>query len=304
MIDINNSQSLPDTDVEALASQRDLSVSAFRSSTFAPAGFRSWEDYYRSMLVDPTDWYKDQFGSRSVFRYIQTHPDMDHMSGLHRFFYQERIQLQNMWDTAHSKEMDEGSFDSTRYSYADWLVYQLMRLGTVRDNSEHVVLQLLRGASSQYYEDDQIQVLAPTADLVEYANSSEDWNNLSYVLRVTHAGRSVILPGDGEKPAWDKIESFGDPSELACDVLKASHHGRESGYSESAVSAMAPTFVVCSVGKKPSTDASDEYASHGASVLSTRYHGTITLTINDDGSLTLVDRKGAPIGSRPALVAA
>lgn len=305
MIDINNSQSLPETDVDALAHQQGLSLNAFRASGFGPQGFRTWEDYYRSLLVDPTEWYQQRFGGRSVFRYIQTHPDMDHMSGLHRFFYQERIPIENMWDTAHTKELDKGSFDKTRYAYEDWAVYQLMRLGTVRDDSpRHQVLNLLRGASSRYYEDDQIQVLAPTADLVEYASSSEDWNNSSYVLKVTHAGRSVILPGDAEKPVWDKIESFDDPVELSCDVLKAPHHGRESGYSKSATSLMSPRFVVCSVGKKPSTDASDEYASHGAAVLSTRYHGTITLTIGDDGSLTVRDRNGSVIGTAPGRAAA
>lgn len=53
---------------------------------------------------------------------------------------------------------------------------------------------------------------------------------------------------------------------------------------------MNPAAVVCSVGKKPETDASDEYASHGAKVFSTRYHGTITLTLWSDGEAWLNSR--------------
>jgi beta-lactamase superfamily II metal-dependent hydrolase len=79
-------------------------------------------------------------------------------------------------------------------------------------------------------------------------------------------------------------------SDLKCDVLKASHHGRDSDYDEEAVTAMSPDIVVCSVGKKPDTDASEKYADHGAQVLSTRYHGTITVSIKENGKVVVKDR--------------
>lgn len=59
---------------------------------------------------------------------------------------------------------------------------------------------------------------------------------------------------------------------------------------------MGPSAVICSVGKKPSTDASDEYRSHGAAVFSTRFHGTITMTMWGDGEVWLDDRDGTRIG--------
>jgi beta-lactamase superfamily II metal-dependent hydrolase len=297
MIDINNSKTLPESDVDALATKANLSEAAFRSSLFAPRGFRSWEDYYLSLLVDPVGYFRSHFPSwASVFRYIQTHPDMDHMSGLYRFFWQEKIALENMWDTAHTKAKEKADFEGSRFDYLDWLVYQLMRKGHLVDDRTHKVLELEQGANSQYYADDNITVLAPTADLVAYANATENWNNSSYVIRISHAGRSVILPGDAEKPAWDKIQEVHEYEDVACDVLKAAHHGRESGYSETAVEVMNPSYVICSVGKKPSTDASDEYASHGARVLSTRANGTIKVTINDDGSVEIMDHQGTLIG--------
>lgn len=298
MIDINNSKSLPESDVDALADSISLTKSAFRSGLTAPSGYRSWEHYYLSLLVDPTEYFFSQFGSTaSLFRYIQTHPDMDHLSGLHRFFWQERIPLQNMWDTEHSKTKTEADFKDTRYAYVDWLVYEVMRAGRLVDDRTHRVLNLEHGTCGEYYTDDSITILSPTADLVHYANDTENWNNSSYIIRVTHAERSVILPGDAEKPAWDKVESLYDEEDLSCDILKAAHHGRESGYSESAVELMNPSYVICSVGKKPSTDASDEYAGHGARVLSTRANGTIKVTIRDDGSVEIVDRNGSDIGS-------
>jgi hypothetical protein len=64
---------------------------------------------------------------------------------------------------------------------------------------------------------------------------------------------------------------------------------------------MDPSIVVCSVGKKPDTDASDEYRSHGANVLSTRYHGTITVRVWADGEVWVNDHKGEQIASLPIL---
>ncbi len=308
MIDINNSKSLPESDVDALADFRGLSREAFASRASAPAGFESWEQYYRSLLVDPYDYFRSTFGaSASVFRYIQTHPDMDHMSGLHRFFWQEQVSLQNFWDTDHGKSFVEADFENSGYSHLDWLVYQCMKAGVLRDGAQHQVLNLAQGAAAQYYLDDGIAVLSPTQNLVKDANDKANWNNLSYVLRVEHAGRSVVLPGDAEKAAWDEMLATLDHDDLSCDILKASHHGRESGYSKDAMEVMNPAFVVCSVGKKPSTDASDEYKSHGATVLSTRYHGTITIRIGDDGAIAVRNHDNSTISSlgatRPWLTA-
>jgi competence protein ComEC len=88
---------------------------------------------------------------------------------------------------------------------------------------------------------------------------------------------------------------------LACDILKASHHGRMSGYNEEAYEAMDPSVVVCSVGKKPSTDASNEYAASGAQVLSTRYNGSIIATIWDDGEMWIDKSTGGCLATIGAL---
>lgn len=302
MVDINNSKSLPDDDVDALADQVGVSKSLFTAAGFGPTGFRSWADYYESLLVDPTDFFKTTFGSwRSVFRYIQTHPDMDHLSGLHRFFWQEKIVVENMWDTAHTKTKTEDDFSGTRYSYFDWLVYQEMRQGRLVDDRTHRVLHRMRNDAGDYWTEDGIAVLGPTPEILSEADLTQNWNNSSYILKVSHAGRTVILPGDAEAAAWNSVLAAFTDDVLRCDVLKAAHHGRESGYSEAATSAMDPSIVVCSVGKKPSTDASDEYASHGARVLSTRSNGTITVVIEDNGSVSVTNHLGEELETLPAV---
>ena len=82
---------------------------------------------------------------------------------------------------------------------------------------------------------------------------------------------------------------YGD--KLKCDVLKASHHGRDSGYHQEAVKAMSPTCTIVSVGKKPETDASNKYRQYSDVVWSTRWYGNMTLTIDNDGKMSWAAEK-------------
>lgn len=65
-------------------------------------------------------------------------------------------------------------------------------------------------------------------------------------------------------------------------VLKASHHGRKSGYYGPAVKAMAPWLTITSVGEAEH-DATDNYRQYSDYTVSLRKAGDICVTINDDG---------------------
>lgn len=240
---------------------------------------------YDIKLMDPLDFLLRR-GCREIFRYIQTHPDLDHMRGL-AALASSGIEIANFWDTFHTKVPDFRS-DEDR---VDWQAYRRLRRG----GNGVTVLNLYRGDRGCFWnsdlaggEGDGIEILSPTRQLVASAVNAEKWNNLSYVLRIRYAGISVILGGDAESEAWDDIaRTYG--SALRCDVLKASHHGRDSGYHAGAVALMKPKYVIVSVGKKPETDASNKYCQVGLrgaaqrKVWSTRWKGTITLTISRDG---------------------
>src|SRR5204863_3748606 len=136
-----------------------------------------------------------------------------------------------------------------------------------------------------------IEIWGPDGTLMSVCDAVETWNDCSYVVRVRYGGRSLVLPGDAGVLEWESIcDSVGDSS-MASDILKAAHHGRDSGYSERATSAMSPLIVICSVGKKPETDASDDYASQGAMVVSTRYQGTINVEMWSTGEVRVYNHK-------------
>jgi competence protein ComEC len=305
MIDINNSKSLPETDKEALAARKGISTLEFAGAGLR-MGRRSWQQYYESLLVDPYVYYRDHFSGEPVFRYLQTHPDMDHMSGLHRFFWLEKVPLVNFWDVPHSKELDEDSFGHGPYNYQDWLTYLQLRKGRGPKGGDgtpasHIVIKNTRLDSGQFWTDDGIQVFSPTPELIAGCDYSEEFNDCSYVIKLSYGGRSIILPGDAEGPAWKSMLDDLGPGPLACDILKAAHHGRDSGFYQPAVEAMNPKIVICSVGEKPDTDATDDYNHIADKVLSTRYNGTIQVKIWADGEVWVDDHDGDRLAALPPL---
>lgn len=297
MIDINNSKSLSDKDVSGLAAALGISEWEFRrAGSILATSTMSWEDYYKSKLVDPHDYYKSNFNGRAIFRYVQTHPDMDHMSGLDRFFWQEQVPLWNFWDVAHAKKMTDVDFNKAHYSYDDWKAYENLRAG-IGPTSTHTVKNNLRFADASFWTEDGISVLSPSQALINLSDEKEEWNNVSYVLRLEFGGRSIILPGDAVQEAWSEAIEKVHPNMLSADILKAAHHGRKSGYHKDAVDMINPHTVICSIGKKPETDAHEDYKSHGAEVYSTRNHGTIVVTMWEDGEVWVKDSAGKMLAS-------
>ncbi|MFH2001665.1 MAG: hypothetical protein ABIK28_18415 [Planctomycetota bacterium] len=67
---------------------------------------------YEEKLVHPVIYLKKIFPNRKIFRFVATHPDMDHLSGLSDIA-REDIQIINFWDTPHKKTFNESDFQDT-----------------------------------------------------------------------------------------------------------------------------------------------------------------------------------------------
>lgn len=282
VIDINNGSELdPVTEAELLSRYGVSTVSAAFSKAVGQGVLSLLERAgYDIKLTNPIEFLHQLRPDHQIWRYVQTHPDMDHMRGLAAL--SDQFTVSNMWDVEHTKAINDFVRDSDR---DDWNAYQRLR----DRNTDTTVLKLRRGSDGQYWSKgdglvdlgDGLEILAPTTELLR--DAGDDSNQMSYVLRLTYAKRRIIFGGDASEAVWkDIVGRYGDG--LKCDVLKASHHGRDSGYYQSAVAAMAPQYTIVSVGKKPDTDASDKYCRYSSNVWSTRWHGNITLTINEDGS--------------------
>jgi competence protein ComEC len=245
------------------------------------SGYSEVYERQKRELTDPIAFMKRNYPGRRLWRFILTHPDLDHMRGIMQLA--ENVGFDNFWDTNHTKEAP--TFRSNTGDEEDWNYYQSLR----RDKAGRFYT---RGDSLFAFGKeengmpggDNIEILSPTPELIGACNTAQKSNDVSIVLRVHHGARSVLLPGDAEELAWDSMVDFYG-ARLKSDFFKASHHGRDTGYHQKALALIAPELTIVSVGRKPDTDASNKYRQQtGKRVPSTRYHGNIKLEIEDNGS--------------------
>lgn len=127
----------------------------------------------------------------------------------------------------------------------------------------------------------------------KYPADFTDTNNLSLVVFLSVGSTKFIIPGDLEKPGWQKLLSLDEfRKELASiDIFIASHHGREGGYCEDVFKFCRPDAVVFSDGpiEFGTQDMTNTYAQYCTGltfnnetrkVLSTRKDGSLTWTID------------------------
>lgn len=197
--------------------------------------------------VNPISYLQDH-SIDSIFRYIQTHPDMDHMDGIKALF--DEFSPINFWDTDNMKEMDDSSWENSPYNEEDWLFYKNLR--DTKPDSDPRRLALLAGAQGQYWnmEDggsfggDGLQILAPTQELIDSANETDqDYNDCSYVILYKTGGNRIIFGGDSHDDTWEHIlDNYRDDVDNI-DLLIAPHHGRDSGRSYEFLDTLNPTLT-------------------------------------------------------------
>lgn len=186
--------------------------------------------------------YLSAHGIRSVFRYVQTHPDMDHMDGIEALF--ATMYPSNFWDTNNKEEKE---FSATGpYKESDWRFYKRLRDGNPRTNPKRLTLEPL--SSGEYYNEpdggDGLYVLAPSRDLVAQANETGSYNEASYVLLfVTSYGHSIVLAGDSHDKTWEYVLERYEDLVTDVDLLVAPHHGRKSGRSYAFLDVLRPTLT-------------------------------------------------------------
>ena len=194
--------------------------------------------------VNPIEYLKN-YNETDIFRFILTHPDMDHMDGIKNLF--KEIQVTNFWDTKNEKIMDEDS-DWGRYNKEDWNFYQSIRNS---DNSPKT-LTLYAGAKGQYYNSDEngedggdgLSILAPTEQLVKDANETGNYNDCSYVILYRTGNKKIIFAGDSAEKTWDYILENHRKEVENIDLLIAPHHGRKTGGNHEYLDVLKPKLTL------------------------------------------------------------
>jgi competence protein ComEC len=245
----------------------------------------------KDRLTNPIDYLKARFAGQPIFRYIQTHPDMDHMAGLYRIWKEEKIQIVNFWDTAHCIEKDEVAMrtGAVNHDIRDWHTYRELR----QSSSNPKVLRLKNGDKADFWQQDGIHIWAPF-NHDQQNNDDANPNDISYVLCISIGQCNIVLGGDAPIQPWEDLLAGSKGNMPKVHLLKAPHHGRKSGYHPASVKSMNPDFTVVSVGElKSRHDAAagyEKYSNKGC--FSTVDHGTIIARCWIDGRVQLHDQDG------------
>ena len=273
VIDVSNANEIEETLTE------DFLANALFKSNNKPGNHNR-----KNYPVNPIE-YLEEFDVKTIFRFILTHPDMDHMDGIDALF--SKFEVLNFWDTDNSKKIDDDS-QWGKYKKKDWDFYQKIR--TFSDSPK--ALHLYAGSRGQYYNEDEngnlgadgLFLLAPTLDLVNEANKTGDYNDCSYVILYrTGNDRKIIFAGDSADKTWDYIlENYKDEV-TDVDVLIAPHHGRKSGGNDKYLDVLNPKLTLFGNAKSSDLDY-NSWNNRGLDHITNNQTGCVILdTDNEDG---------------------
>lgn len=135
------------------------------------------------------------------------------------------------------------------------------------------------GDSIEWSESCTVTILNP---IVSYPDP-EELNNASIVLHVRYGDTAILLCGDAEELAEQRMLDSYPRSMLKADVLKLGHHGSSGSTGYSFLLAVDPDFAVASCGKD------NEYGHPHYETLSLLYDTRTALYRTDmDGSITFL----------------
>lgn len=221
---------------------QDKSFESMEFFSDTPKGNYNQKEYPTNPIL-----YIRSIGIKNIFRFILTHPDMDHMDGLKNLF--DNFQVSNFWDTNNNKSM--GDKDFTKYKKEDWNYYQELRIKSKNTK----ILNIYRGERGEYFNKnndiypngDELYILSPTKQLTEEINDSENnYNNLSYIILYKNNNKKILFTGDSQKKSWDILMSNKKITKEIenIDVLIAPHHGRKSGGNDNFLDILKPKLTL------------------------------------------------------------
>lgn len=199
---------------------------------------------------------------------VATHPHADHIGGMEAVLAAYDVDEIWMPDVSETTQTYEGFLDAV-------------------ETEDCAARQAVAGASITGDDDGyDIDVLSPPEGM-----QSDDMNRWSAIIRVTYGDTSLLLTGDAD--ASQIVEA--NPGHV--DVLKASHHGSETGTNTEVMATTMPDAVVMSYAEgndygHPDQSVLDAVNTAGAKAYSTAANGNITM-VSDGKTVTVTpDHEG------------
>ena len=194
--------------------------------------------------TNPIDYLRTM-GVSEIWRFILSHPDMDHLDGFDAVM--DEFSVLNFWNSGVERTKPDFSTD-TRYQEADWDRYANVISGKEQGTE---CLVKCAGAKFKYANDDDssgvgdaLRILAPDKELVYRANKTQDFNDASYIVLYRSAAGKVLLSGDAHDATWEYVLDNYEDDVRNVTLLIAPHHGRKSGRSYEFLKVVNPKLTL------------------------------------------------------------
>ena len=204
--------------------------------------------------------YLRRQGVRRIDILLLSHPHDDHVGGLITVLKNFPVGL----------VLDSGQAH-TSYSYEEFL--KLIE-------GKRIPYRIIKeGGEIKGFKGVRITVLNPPPHLLEGTDS--DINNNSLVLKVTYGKVSLLLTGDIEREAEERLLRYGHY--LKSTIIKVPHHGSRTSSTPDFLGLVNPQVAVIPVGRRnpfrhPSPQVLQRYEKRGTTIYRTDRQGAIILT--------------------------
>ena len=241
--------------------------------------------------TNPVEYCK-KIGVSNIFRFILSHPDMDHMDGIDEVVRQ--FGVLNFWDAGARRDKPDFS-EGCPYLEKDWNRY--VRL---RDKLEPgvTVVSPLDGAKFKFAnqaEDgsgggDGLHVLAPTKDLLADPDLGDDINEGSYVILYKSLGGRILLCGDAHDAAFEHIVKNHLADVQDVEIMLAPHHGRDSGRSYDFLDFIRPKLTIIGCAPCQYIDYG-QWSRRNLTILTSNQAGNIVVDSQRSGLVISIENK-------------
>jgi beta-lactamase superfamily II metal-dependent hydrolase len=171
---------------------------------------------------------------------VITHPHQDHLTGFQEVC--EFFKPKHLWHC--------GRYFKPVPVFEDWTFYEKARNGRV----PYCTPTAVRAGQVVKIGESEVTILAPRLPFLE--GTVDDVNNNGIILSIVTNTSKLVITGDTQDEQWETL----DPKLLGnTSILLASHHGRESGFSEKILKIMRPQRIIISDGVCCETDATAKY---------------------------------------------
>ncbi len=132
----------------------------------------------------------------------------------------------------------------------------------------------------------EVRILAP------YDTVYSDFNDTSYILRISYGNTAVLFTGDATA-LGEKLALKAQPNHyFHANVLKIGHHGSDDSTSEKFLETVQPSIAIISVGAGndyglPDQSLIDRLSAQGITVYRTDRDGSITLLLDGTNATVL-----------------